>query len=102
MPNDTGVTVLISGKENCGAFEPAGAEIGEGLVGLVERIARGLAELLREADNALIALKGVIDQALTEVGQAIFIDRLQTRSYRGSKLTPLAAVTQTALFCRPG
>ena len=31
-----------SGHENRGAFEPTGAEIGEGLVGLIERIACGL------------------------------------------------------------
>jgi hypothetical protein len=33
-----------SRNENCGAVETAGAEIGEGLVGLVEWIARGLGD----------------------------------------------------------
>ena len=31
-----------SWHEDCGAFEPSGAEIGEGLIRLVERIGRGL------------------------------------------------------------
>ena len=31
-----------SWHEDCGAFEPSGAEIGEGLIRLVERISRGL------------------------------------------------------------
>ena len=33
-----------SRHEYCGAFESAGAEIGKGLVGLVERIGRGLGD----------------------------------------------------------
>jgi hypothetical protein len=42
------------GHENRGAFEPTGAEIGEGLVGLIERIACGLgndADLRRQAEE---------------------------------------------------
>jgi hypothetical protein len=40
-----------SWHENCRAFEPASAEIGEGLIGLIERIPRGMrdnAELRHE------------------------------------------------------
>ena len=33
-----------SGHENGGAFKPAGAEIGEGLVGLAQLVARGLGD----------------------------------------------------------
>ena len=36
--------VCCSGHENGGAFKPAGAEIGEGLVGLAEWVARDLGD----------------------------------------------------------
>jgi L,D-transpeptidase YcbB len=45
---------VCSGRENRSAFEPAGAQIGEGLVGLVERIARSFgddADLRRQAQK---------------------------------------------------
>ena len=33
-----------SRDQNCGAFKPAGTEIGEGLIGLCERVTRGLGD----------------------------------------------------------
>jgi len=43
-----------SGDQNCCAFKPAGTEIGEGLIGLVERIGRRLgddSDLRRQAEE---------------------------------------------------
>ncbi len=46
--NESGIRVsevdCCSGHENGGAFKPAGAEIGQGLVGLAERVAGGLGD----------------------------------------------------------
>ena len=52
IPQYTKLDGRRSWHEHCGAFEPARAEIGEGLISLVERILRGFgndADLRRQA-----------------------------------------------------